>query len=72
MADVTFEMFDRELVEHAGHGGLETGIFKGLIPELDIVTLCAITKDIHTPDERLNLESFEKMYDFLVTVLARL
>lgn len=72
LADVTFEMFDRELVEHAGHGGLETGIFKGLIPELDIVTLCAITKDIHTPDERLNLESFEKMYDFLVTVLARL
>lgn len=72
LAEVTKEVLDKNLEEIAGHGGLETGVFKGLIPEIDIVTLCAESEDIHTPNEHLNLASYQRMYDLLVKLLAKL
>ena len=60
-----------EMKEVAIHGGLECGVFKGLIPELDIVTYGPISKDIHTPDERLDLASFDRAYDNLLRVLEK-
>ena len=60
------------LREVATHGGLETGVFKGKIPELDIVTLGPNMADIHTPDERLELKSFYQTYQFLVAFLETL
>lgn len=60
-----------ELKERATHGGLECGIFKGLIPELDIITLGPIAKGEHTPDERLDLASFDRAYGDLLEVLKR-
>lgn len=44
----------------ASHGGMETGILKGLIPDLDIITYGPIAQGCHTPEEKLNLESFQK------------
>lgn len=58
--------------EKASHGGLEIGILKGLIPELDIVTLGPICEGAHTPDEKMNLASFEKMFNVLKIFLAKL
>lgn len=72
MKDVVKDCFGKELVEHAGHGGLETGVFKGEMPDLDIVTFGPISKGAHTPDECLNLESFVKCYDVLLEFLRRL
>ena len=37
--------------ERASHGGLECGIFKGMIPDLDIITYGPIAKGEHTPEE---------------------
>ncbi len=54
-----------ELVEYATHGGLETGIFKGKMPQLDIITIGPNMQGIHSPSEKLNLESFEKNYYIL-------
>lgn len=64
------ENFD--IQSEASHGGLETGIFKGLIPELDIITIGPDMYDIHTPDERLSLSSFDKCYNRLVGFLETL
>ena len=58
--------------EKASHGGLEIGILKGLIPELDIVTLGPITEGAHTPDEKMNLASFKKMFEVLKVFLKKL
>ena len=58
-----------ELTEVATHGGLETGVLKGKIPELDIVTFGPDMDDIHTPDERLNIESYINTYQLLVNFL---
>ena len=50
----------------ASHGGMETGILKGLLPDLDIITYGPIAEGCHTPEEKLNLESFQKAYKNLM------
>jgi len=61
-----------ELQERATHGGLETGIFKSKIPELDIVTYGPVSSGAHTPDEMLNLESFERSFETLCYFISKL
>lgn len=58
-----------ELKEVAIHGGLETGVFKGLNPKLDIITMGAISEGAHTPDEKLDLASFDRTYTILCEFL---
>lgn len=62
----------KELKEVATHGGLETGIFKNKIPDLDIVTMGPNMADIHTPDERLEIKSFLSTYNLLVKFIETL
>lgn len=58
-----------ELKQEATHGGLETGILKGLLPHLDIITLGPDMFDIHSPDEHLNIASYHRCYKRLVQFL---
>lgn len=60
-----------EMKEHSTHGGLECGIFKGLIPDLDIITYGPISVGEHTPEEKLDLASFDRAYENLIEVLKR-
>ena len=60
-----------EMEERASHGGLECGIFKGMIPDLDIITYGPIAKGEHTPEEKLDLASFDRAYENLLEVLKR-
>lgn len=71
-ADFYFDYTKTKLKEVATHGGLETGVFKGKIPELDIITMGPDMADIHTPDERLNVDSFVRTYELLVSFLEKL
>lgn len=70
-----FEVYEdlrgEPMIEEATHGGLELGIWKGKMPHLDIIGLGPIMYDIHTPNERLDLESFERTYEVLVELLKR-
>lgn len=66
------EKLNKPLETIASHGGIEVGVLKGLIPNLDIITLGPLCKNAHTPDEQMNLASFEKMFDVLVSLLAQL
>ncbi|MCF0107258.1 MAG: beta-Ala-His dipeptidase [Holdemanella sp.] len=66
------ETTGKDLIEMATHGGLETGIFKGKIKELDIVTLGPDMDDIHTPQERLYLDSYERVYKQLIGFIETL
>lgn len=59
-----------DMQELATHGGLETGIFKGRYPQMDIITYGPIAHGCHTPDEKLDLASFRRSYDNLVRLLA--
>lgn len=72
MKEVIKDCFGKELQEHAGHGGLETGVLKGKMPDMDIVTFGPISEGCHTPDECLNIESFVRCYDVVLEFLKRL
>lgn len=59
------EKYNLELEEYATHGGLESGVFKAKMPDLDIVAYGPNMYDIHSPEERLELDSFLRVYQRL-------
>ena len=59
-----------EAVCHAGHGGCECGVFAAMSEEMDIITYGPISKDIHTPDEKLDLESFDRSFKNLKDLIS--
>jgi len=56
----------------AVHAGLECGNFKKALPKLQIVSLGPTIMDYHSPDERMDLGSFERhcnvMWELLTTL----
>ncbi|MBQ7795237.1 MAG: beta-Ala-His dipeptidase [Lachnospiraceae bacterium] len=56
----------------ATHGGLECGVFCDMIPGLDVVTLGAATEGAHTPQEQMDLESFDQTFEILAAFLKAL
>lgn len=66
------EMTGEELKLGAAHGGTECGVFCELIEGMDVVTCAPKAEGAHTPQERLNLEAFDKTYTILCGLLERL
>lgn len=66
------EVFDIDLKMEATHGGLETGVFFGKEPEMDIICFGPKGSGAHTPEEYLDLESFKEMFDYLCKFLRAL
>ena len=66
------DLFGTELKVEAIHAGLECGLFSDALPGLDAIAVGPTLKDVHTPDESLPLDSFERFYRFLKDVLRRL
>lgn len=65
------ELYGREPTLKGTHGGCETGIFSALHPDMDIITLGPVTRYIHTPDEELDLASFDRTYRLLTNIISR-
>lgn len=63
------ETTGKEMNVRAVHGGLECGIFKSKVPDMDIVGMGPNASNAHTPDEQLDLNSFERLFNFLVKLL---
>lgn len=72
MNAVYHDMRGKDLIFEAVHGGLECGIFKEKMHDLDIVTLGVDMYDVHTPMEKLDLASFDRSYQFLCEFLSKL
>lgn len=72
LAKVFREVTGRTLVPVCVHGGIEAGYFKLLYPEMDIVTIGPLVLDEHMVTERLDLKSFEEIWEVLVKVLGEL
>lgn len=54
------------------HAGLECGIFKSKLPHLDIISYGPDIPDIHTTEERMDMASAVRMYDFTVNFLKKI
>lgn len=71
MVTVYEDMFGTSPKVEAIHAGLECGILSGKIADLDCVSIGPDMKDIHTPDERLSISSTERMWNYLLAILAK-
>lgn len=65
-------LFNENLKVEAIHAGLECGLFSAHIPGLDAVAVGPTLTGVHTPDEKMELASFERFYSLLEDVLKRL
>lgn len=52
------------------HAGLECGLVKKAIPDMDIISIGPTMIDIHTPRERMSLSSCDRFFDTLKEMLA--
>lgn len=69
MCQVYKEMYGKEATVVTIHAGLECGIFADKIDGLDCVSIGPDNHDIHTPEERLSLSSFNRVYEYIIKVL---
>ena len=72
MCQVYKEMYGKEATVVTIHAGLECGIFSDKMEGLDCVSIGPDNHDIHTPDERLSLSSFDRVYGYIINVLKNI
>ncbi len=54
------------------HAGLECGLIGEKIPDMDMISFGPDLLDIHTPDERADIMSVERVWNFLKEILKKL
>lgn len=65
------ELFQKSPRVEVMHAGLECGLFMEKLPNLDCVSFGPQIDDIHTPKERLEIASAERIWTFLLTFLQK-
>lgn len=71
MVAVYQEMYQEMPKIEAIHAGLECGILSGKIEGLDCVSIGPDMRDIHTTEEMLSIPSVERVWKYVLAVLAR-
>ncbi len=66
------ECFDAELALDSVHGGLELGILSGKMPDVDFISMGPTMYNVHTPNERLDIASAGRCWEFLKKILEDL
>lgn len=54
------------------HAGLECGLVKDYVSDMDIISIGPEIKDMHSPSETLGIASFDLFYDIVVDLLSNL
>lgn len=66
------KMYGREPQVKAIHAGLECGILGGAYPAWDMISVGPTIVSPHSPDERTEIESVRKFWDYLVETLKNI
>ncbi|MBR5367582.1 MAG: beta-Ala-His dipeptidase [Clostridia bacterium] len=53
------------------HAGLECGLLKGKIPDMDMISIGADIRNLHSPDEVLYVGSLARMYTLVCAMLRK-
>ncbi len=69
MKDVYNNKFGKVPEVKVIHAGLECGILGSKYPNWDMISFGPTIRSPHSPDERVNIESVEKFWDYLVETL---
>lgn len=65
------ELFGVEPKVRAIHAGLECGLFLEKYPHLEMVSFGPTLRGVHSPDERLEIDTVDKFWRLLLEVLKR-
>ena len=69
MVKVYKEIFSEDARVEVCHAGLECSIIGGVYPKMDLVSFGPTLRSPHTPDERCNIPSVAKFWEFLKALL---
>lgn len=72
MADLYREKFNEEPQIKACHAGLECGILGKHLPGVDMISFGPNIRGAHSPDEKVQISSVQKFWDYLLVALTRL
>lgn len=66
------DMFKKDGETTAIHAGLECGLLKGILPNCDMISYGPDIFDAHTPQERMDIESTKRIWEFTKKLLKNL
>ena len=66
------ELFKKEIQVKAIHAGLECGILKKIFPNMEMISIGPDIVGAHSPDERISVQSVEKIWTFLIILLEKI
>ena len=69
MKETYKRLFNTEPKVMAIHAGLECGLLGGVYPDMEMISFGPTLNYPHSPDERANIASVQKFYDYLVAAL---
>jgi dipeptidase D len=72
MSDVYKKKFGKIPEIKAIHAGLECGLIGGVYPNLDMISFGPTIRFPHSPDEKVNIASVKKFFDFLCETLKQI
>lgn len=69
MQAVYKKLYGVEPAVKAIHAGLECGILAGAYPDWDMISCGPTIRSPHSPDERVNIKSVERLWNFIVEAI---
>lgn len=67
--DVYSKMYGKDVEVVAIHAGVECGLFKEKLGDLDMISFGPDIFDAHTPDEHMSISSVDRVWEYLLEVL---
>jgi len=72
MTDLYEKMYNDKPKVVACHAGLECGIIKSHYPNMEMISFGPTIQGAHSPDERVNIESVQKFWEYLKETLKNI
>ncbi len=66
------ELTGKDMKVEVVHAALEPAVFIETFPDMEMISIGPLMKDVHSPTERLNIPSTERTYNFVRTLLEKL
>ncbi len=66
------KLFNTDAIVRSIHAGLECGLFLEKYPEMDMISFGPTLRMVHSPDEKINIETVQKFWDLLIEVLKNI
>lgn len=66
------KLFNKKPIVRAIHAGLECGLILEKYPDMDMISFGPTLRNVHAPDEKINIETVDKFWKHLLDVLKNM